>query len=210
MKTAMVWGAGGGIGQALVRRLSKEDWTVIALTRRPAALTDLTPHILEADVASAYSVETAVLAAAQIVSEVDLWLYAAGDITSVKTEALSAADWQRIINANLSGAFLATRYSLPLLAPEAHLIYLGAINERLRLPGLGAYAAAKAGLEAFAEALSKEERRRKVLVVRPAAVETRLWEKVPLKLPKTALSPASLAEQILQAYHAGHKGKLDI
>ncbi|HMQ53390.1 MAG TPA: SDR family NAD(P)-dependent oxidoreductase [Anaerolineae bacterium] len=210
MKTAMVWGAGGGIGQALVRRLSKEDWTVIALTRRPADLTSLTPHILEADVASAYSVETAVLAAAQIVTEVDLWLYTAGDITLAKTEDLSAADWQRIINANLSGAFLATHYSLPLLASEAHLIYLGAINERLRLPGLGAYAAAKAGLEAFAEALSKEERQRKVLVVRPAAVETPLWEKVPLKLPKAALSPASLAEQILQAYQAGHQGKLDL
>ena len=34
------------------------------------------------------------------------------------------------------------------LAERAHLIYLGAYSEKLQLPGLGAYAAAKAGLEA--------------------------------------------------------------
>ena len=60
------------------------------------------------------------------------------------------------MTANLSGAYLATHHSLPLLAEDAHLVFLGAVSERLRLPGLSAYAAAKAGLEAFGEALGKE------------------------------------------------------
>jgi NAD(P)-dependent dehydrogenase (short-subunit alcohol dehydrogenase family) len=96
------------------------------------------------------------------------------------------------------------------LAEDAHLFYLGAISERLRLPGLSAYAAAKAGLEAFADTLRKEERRRRVTVVRPAAVATSLWDKVPMRLPAHALTPEELASRVLQAYREGHKGTLDV
>ena len=118
--------------------------------------------------------------------------------------------WQRIMDANLNGPFLATHYSLPLLAENAHLFYLGAVSERLRLPGLAAYAAAKAGLEAFAEALRKEQRQRRVTVVRPGAVATSFWDKVPLRLPKDAAPPEKVARRILEAYENGHTGLLDL
>jgi short-subunit dehydrogenase len=87
---------------------------------------------------------------------------------------------------------------------------LGAVSERLRLPKLSAYAAAKAGLEAFVEALRKEERRRQVMLVRPAAVATPLWDKVPMSLPTNAPSPEKVAKRILKAYHEGHTGQLDL
>jgi len=80
------------------------------------------------------------------------------------------------------------------------MIYLGAVSERLRLPGLAA----------FAEALGKEERKRRVTVVRLGAVETALWDKVPLRLPKGAMSTADLATKILDAHTNGHKGTLDL
>ena len=44
---------------------------------------------------------------------------------------------------------------------NAHIIFIGAVSERLKLPGLSAYAASKAGLEAFAEVLGKEERKKR-------------------------------------------------
>lgn len=210
MKTAMIWGAAGGIGRALLNRLANEGWTVVAVTHQPSTLDDLTPHVVDADVALPFEVERAVTAASQLVEEIDLWIYAAGDIVSAKTADMQSDAWQRIIDANLTGAFLATRFSLPLLAPDAHLFYVGAISERLRLPGLAAYAAAKAGLEAFVEALGKEERKRRVTVVRPGAVNTPFWEKVPLRLPAGAQSPEALAQNILDAYRQGHKGVLDL
>ena len=210
MKTAMIWGAGGGIGRALVTQLINENWNVVAVTHQPTDLENLTPHVIDADVASPYEVELAVFNASQIVDEVDLWIYAAGDITSSKTADTPLDAWQRIVDANLTGAFLTTHYSLPLLATDAHLVYLGAISERLRLPGLAAYAAAKVGLEAFAETLGKEERKRKITVVRPGAVATPFWEKVPLRLPAGALSPEIVAQHILDANRQGHKGILDI
>lgn len=210
MKTALIWGAAGGIGRALVEQLADDSWTVVAVARDPRNLDELTPHVVEADVANAYDVQAAVAAAAQLVERVDLWVYAAGDIVSTKADALAPQAWQRILDANLSGAFCATHFSLPLLAADAHLVYLGAISERLRLPGLSAYAAAKAGLEAFAEALGKEQRKRTITVIRPGAVDTSFWEKVPMRLPKDALTPEAVAERILAAHANRESGMLDV
>jgi len=210
MGTAMVWGANGGIGGALVTQLKNNGWTVAAVGRDEESLRDSAALSLQADVADAFSVQRAVQAAAFEMSEVNLWVYAVGDIAAAPVEDFDPATWTRILAANLTGAYLTARYSLPLLAPDAHLVFIGAISERLRLPGLSAYAASKAGLEAFAEALRKEQRRRRVTVVRPAAVATPLWDKVPLRLPKDAPPPAKVAARILAAHLEGHSGLLDL
>ena len=112
--------------------------------------------------------------------------------------------------ANLTGAFYSIHYSLPLLRENAHIFFIGAISERLQLPGLSAYAAAKTGLEAFATSLRKEQRKKRVTVVRPGAVKTSFWDKVPMKLPSDAASPAKVAQKILEAYQQGQQGFLDL
>lgn len=210
MKTAMIWGASGGIGQAITSQLLKEDWNVIAVGRDEEKLDGLTTVAFQSDVNNPISVQEAVSSASFEVEEVDLWIYSAGDITSATVEEMTVDKWQEIIGVNLTGAFFATHYSLPLLANDATLIYLGAVSERLRLPGLSAYAAAKSGLEAFAEALKKEQRKRRVIVVRPGAVATPFWEKVPLRLPKDAASPEKVAKRIFEAYAQGYQGVLDL
>ena len=161
-KTAMIWGASGGIGRALVSKLRNEGWRVLAMSRHTTGLSDLTPDLYEADVADPGTVEWAVAMASQVVDQVDLWIYAAGDIAASKVAQAGPESWQRILNANLAGAYLTAHYSLPLLAADSSLIFLGAVSERLRLPRLSAYAAAKAGLEAFVEVLAKEERKRRI------------------------------------------------
>jgi len=210
MKTAMVWGASGGIGTALVKHLVDAGWKVLSAAREPQSVTYLTSEVVEADVEDPESVQQAVHRAADLVDRVDLWIYAVGDIASIKIEEMAIEDWQRLITVNLSGAYLAAHHSLQLLAPDAHMIFLGAVSERLRLPGLAAYAAAKAGLEAFADVLRKEQRRRRVTVVRPKAVDTELWERVPFKQPPGAMKPGDLAERILQAYEEEHSGVLNL
>ena len=125
------------------------------MARKAENLNKITPLVLEADVSRPHEVERQ-LAASQEVDQIDLWVYAAGDIASVKVEEMAPVDWQRIMDANLTGASITAQYSLPLLAPDAHLFFLGAVSERMQIPGLSAYAAAKAGLEAFAESLRKE------------------------------------------------------
>lgn len=210
MPIALIWGAAGGIGRSLATQLIDRQWHVHAVARHASGLESLTPFTYEADVADAFAVQQAVMAIAQQTSEVDLMIYAVGDIASQPVEAMSPEVWRRLLDANLTGAYLTTHYSLPLLTPDAHLMYIGAVHERMRLPGLAAYAAAKAGLEAFAETLRKEQRGRCVTVVRPGAVDTPFWSKVPFKLPRTALTPGDVAERILAAHTAGQQGLLDL
>jgi 3-oxoacyl-[acyl-carrier protein] reductase len=210
MSTAMVWGASGGIGRALVQRLIADGWRVWAVARRTAGLETLTPHSVRADVSNIGEVQQAIMTAGQEEAEIDLWAYAVGDIAAVPVAEMTPEVWKRITDANLNGAYLAVYYSLPLLAPDAHIFFVGAVSERMRLPRLSAYAAAKAGIEGFAEALRKEQRKRRVTVVRPKAVDTPFWDKVPFQLPPRAPKPETIAEHIVAAYHERHKGTLDL
>jgi 3-oxoacyl-[acyl-carrier protein] reductase len=204
MKYALVWGAAGGIGKALTQKLVSEGYSVVAISRHPSEMSTMTPYSIATDVSNPYQVRAAVHQVRSISESIDLYLYTAGEIASIKNSDMQVKDWERILNANLTGAFLTAQASLPLLAPEARLVFLGAIHERLRLPGLSAYAAAKAGLEAFAEILRKETRRR-VLVVRPSAVDTPFWSKVSFSMPKNALDPAVLAERVFRALDSDSK-----
>lgn len=210
MKQAMVWGAHGGIGRALINLLKAQEWTTTALSRHEQELEGVADFSIYADVADSFSVQKAVQAAAFDVSDVNLFIYTAGDIISTPVEEMKPDVWRRIIDANLTGAYLTAHYSLPLLAADAHMVFVGAINERLRLPGLSAYATAKAGLEAFGEALRKEQRKKRVTIVRPIAADTPLWEKVPMRLPKDAPPASKVAGRILAAYEEGHTGLLDL
>lgn len=210
MKTAMIWGASGGIGRAFVKRLSDDGWHVIALARRVENVHRNATSILEIDVDSPETIERAVLAISQEIEEVNLWVYAIGDIILKKIQDLVPEEWTRIVKANLTGAYLASHYSMPLLADDAHLVFIGAVSERLHLPGLAPYVATKAGLEAIAETLRKEERSRRVTLVRPSSVSTSFWEKVPFSMPSNAQHPDALTEQVLKAVEQGHSGVLNI
>jgi NADP-dependent 3-hydroxy acid dehydrogenase YdfG len=71
-KTATVWGAGGGIGRALVSNLKEEGWRVLAMGRHVSELDDLTSYSFEADVGQPGSVEQDLAAASQETDQVDL------------------------------------------------------------------------------------------------------------------------------------------
>jgi 3-oxoacyl-[acyl-carrier protein] reductase len=207
---AVVWGARGGIGRALVGKLVAHGVKVIACGRSLAGDFDANVKEVEVDLANDYAVRQAVMEIAQIESQVDALIYCAGDIVMAKTADMQVAQWHQTINANLTGAYLTTHHALPLLKAQGQLVFVGARSERLHLPGMGAYAAAKAGLEAFAAALAKEERHRVVTLLRPGAVDTPFWSKVSMRLPKSALSADDLANRIWQILRNREPGTIDL
>jgi NAD(P)-dependent dehydrogenase (short-subunit alcohol dehydrogenase family) len=209
-RRALVWGAAGDIGSAVVEQLRADGWTVGAVSRNAAITSDQTAHHYEANVADPFAVQQVIMALSQEFDAFDLFVYAAGDIVSEPLAKMTPAIWQRILDANLNGAYLTAHYSLPLLAQDAPLVFIGAVSERLRLPGLTAYVAAKAGLEALVEALRKEERKRRVVLLRPGAVNTGFWEKVPFRMPANALQPQEVAAKIVEAYGNSTNGVVNI
>lgn len=209
MKKIIIWGAEGGIGEALLKAFQAEGWWTAAAARNLTPRSELADRRAEADFTRPDQVQEA---AAELAGDqkLDVFVYAAGDIVSQKLSQADPERWEAILANNLSGIFHTLQASLPYLTEDAHVFILGAVSERLALPGLSAYAAAKAGVEALAVALAKEERRKKVSVIRPGAVATELWEKVPFKQPENSMSPEKLALKILEAYQAGHRGQLDL
>lgn len=209
-------GADSTIGQSVAKAFIEDEWEVWAIGRHAERFA---PGVQWAhtvsDVADAAAMQQAAAALqahlqAQGDRQVDALVYAVGDITAQKVAEMTLEAWQRIIDANLTGAFVATHAFSPLFSPEPHLFYLGAISEKLILPGLSAYATAKAGVEIFAQVLAKEQPRWKITIVRPGAVATRFWERVPFRMPPKALQPEEVALRILEAYYNEQKGTLDI
>ena len=210
MKNALIWGASGAIGQAVLRKLNAEGWTTAGIVRDSLKIPQIADFVFETEFENPGYIEETAYLVSQEIGDINFWCYAAGDISSEKVSEMAPKDWQRIITANLNGAFFAIHYFLPLLTEIAHVFFIGAMSERLRLPGLSAYAASKAGLEALAESLGKEERKKRITIVRPGAVATPFWDKVPLRLPKDAAPAKKVAEKIYEAYLSGHKGNLDL
>jgi NAD(P)-dependent dehydrogenase (short-subunit alcohol dehydrogenase family) len=209
MSNVLVWGGAGGIGRAFVEAVADTSDAVVAVARDASSLRAVTPYVIDADLSDSVAVARAMETASSVAEKFDLAIVAIGDIASSRVIDMDVATWRRLLDNNLTAAFLTIQATTPHLAPAATLVIIGAVHERLRLPGLGAYAATKAAIEAFADAWRKEARRR-VIVVRPAAVDTPLWRKVPFALPRGAMTAADVASRTLAAVASGHDGILDL
>jgi len=211
MQTALIWGAAGGIGRALVDTLSESGWRVLGIARDAAALSDMDIEAYSAELSREADVAAAALwAAQQSEGAVNLWVYAAGDMIGKPLADTTAGEWERIFGANVTGAHLAVTHSLALVPSGGHLVFIGAYVDRIALLKLGAYAVSKAALDAYVTALAKEVRDRRVTNVRVGNVwvgeiDTPLWRKVPFH-PE----PFGVAAAVLRAYAEGHKGNLDL
>lgn len=210
MADALIWGASGGIGQALVRTLKKEGWRVFAAARHTDQIPNEADYYLPFDVMVPAIIEEAVRSLAQNSRGLDLVVYAAGDLRPDLLKKTQLEDWSAVVQANLTGVFLAARYSLPVLNKGGTMMVLSAYIDHVLLPKMGAYAVAKAGLETLVEVLRKEHRRHNFSVVRPGTVNTPFWEKAPFSMPENAKSPESVAQAMLMHHHTGENSDLNL
>ena len=210
MPNALVWGASGGMGQALVRELASNNWTVFAAARHTENIPEEAEHAFEFNAADEHSFQRVAMLVAQQTESVDLMVYMAGDLTCEKLDDMDYENWSATLNSNLNGAFLASQNSLTLMDKGAHMFFIGAYVDHIQLPKMGAYAVAKAGLEELVIILAKENRRKKFTLVRPGAVDTSFWEQVSFSKPDDAKSPKVIAQAIINHYEAGNNGALDL
>lgn len=211
MKTIMVYGAAGGIGSAIGKYFKDRGSAVVAGVRHAngngLVFADV---IVEGDFSSEQDAAAMARAVAEEVDQIDLWIYAAGDIHYETAQNQNADDWMRMFNANLFGAQQTLKESLPLLAADAHIMMVGAYTDRLTMPGLSAYTASKAALAAYSAVIEKELRGMKVSLIRPSAVDTPFWKKVPFKLPANALLPEDVAQKVFSVFVQGLSGLVDL
>jgi 3-oxoacyl-[acyl-carrier protein] reductase len=186
----LITGAGGGLGQGLVRAFASAGWRVAAACHSETVL-EKTEAIwpLQLDVTSRSSVHALLDRVLQEWGRVDVLVNNAGVVADDLVSQLSEENWDKILDVNLKGAFLCAQAVLrPMLKQRAgHIINIGSWSGRAGSRGQANYAAAKAGLFGLTTSLASEVGSRNVRVntVLPGVLPTRMTKN---------LSPEQLAE----------------
>nr|WP_306254872.1 SDR family NAD(P)-dependent oxidoreductase [Ornithinimicrobium cryptoxanthini] len=203
---AVVTGATGGIGRALVTELIERGYWVVAVGRSPASLTDVLPPDRGAFVHWDQRDRTVPRALAEL-EQVDVLVHNAGvaPLTSVEdTSAESVAD---ILSVNLTSATVLTASLLRALRrARGHVVFIHSSRGMSGVPGWSGYLGSKAALEHLANSLRAEEcdQGLRVTSVFPGAVATELLRQVredrgqPFE-PERSVSPATAARLIADA-----------
>lgn len=153
---AIITGAGSGIGRAAALALASRGWSVVLAGRRAETLAqtrDLAPdpdRLLAhpTDVADRDQVEALFGAAVDRFGRVDLLFNNAGTgAPPVPLEDLSLDDWRRVVDVNLTGAFLCLQAAFRCMKAQApqggRIINNGSISAQVPRPRSIAYTATK-------------------------------------------------------------------
>jgi len=182
-RTAIVTGAGSGLGAATARRLVAEGAAVACLdvaldaAERTVAAVGARARAYQVDVADAAAVRDAVGAAARDLGRPAVVVNCAGIGRFYHSHEMPVADWERIIGVNLTGTFLVCQAALPFLLDGGGSIVNVASNAGLMAqPYSAAYCASKGGVVQLTRALADEyiERGVRVNCVAPGGIDTPL------------------------------------
>jgi NAD(P)-dependent dehydrogenase (short-subunit alcohol dehydrogenase family) len=186
-RVAFVTGVASGIGHAVAERLRDDGATVVGFDLRaegPAGV-----EVVAGDVTDRAAVEAAIAHAVQAHGRLDVLANVAGVPQFGRVDELGDDEWQRSLDVNLTGPFLACRAALPhLRASRGCIVNLASIAGLEGQAYTAAYCASKGGLVLLTRALAVELAPDGVRVncVCPAAVDTPLLVDVAHRIPADA------------------------
>lgn len=214
MKTAVVTGAGSGVGREVARRLLREGWTVALVGRREAALKESAENsdralVCVCDVGKPADVESMAKKVLVTFPCVDVLVNAAGNnIPRRAMDVLSVEDFQSLIDTNLTGSFLCARAFLPGMRKQQRGTIVNVVSDaglQASPKGGAAYAASKFGQRGLTQAILAEERGRgiRACAIHPGDIDTPLLDKRPepplAEARKRMLKPEDVAACVILA-----------
>ncbi|MFL5332422.1 MAG: 3-oxoacyl-[acyl-carrier-protein] reductase [Geminicoccaceae bacterium] len=181
-RRALVTGASGGIGGAIARALHAQGCHVVLTGRRREVLEEVAAGLGErceiqtADVADGASADALVAAA----DPVDILVNNAGITRDMLALRLKDADWQAVLDTNLSAAFRLSRAALRGMVKRRYgrIVNVTSIVGVTGNSGQANYAAAKAGLIGMSKALAQEVAGRGITVncIAPGFIDTAMTQ----------------------------------
>lgn len=186
VRTAVVTGAGSGIGRALARRLADDGARLVLADIDEAGLAATATSLpagtevlsVMTDVADRAAVETMASAAVERFGPIDLVVNNAGVDVSDTTAATSYEDLDWIMGINFFGVVHGTKAFLPgmLVRGAGTIVNVSSVFGLIGWPNHGAYCASKFAVRGYTEALRQELRGTGVtaIVVHPGGVRTNI------------------------------------
>lgn len=176
MKTVVVTGAYGGMGNAICRLLLENGYEVWGLDRREG---DPLPglHFIPCNVTDSESVSGAYDTVSQQATHLDAIIHTAGIYDLDSLLEIGEERFRRIFEVNLFGVYRVNQAFVPLLSSGGRIVIVSSELAPLDpLPFTGLYAISKAALEKYAYSLRMEVNLLgiSVSVIRPGAVQTGL------------------------------------
>ena len=161
-RRVLITGAARGIGAALARRLHWRGARLALAGIEPEQLRAVAvecggSHVLDCDVRRHDQVAAAVSEAVEQLGGLDVVVANAGVAAQLPLLGGDPAVFERTIEVNLIGVYYTLREAGPHIAhPGGYALAISSLAAALHLPLMGAYCAAKAGVEALADALRIE------------------------------------------------------
>jgi len=172
--TALITGAGGGIGAAIAEALAP-TYTLL-LAGRPSARLDSVAERLGAttwpmDLTDPDDIE----AATEVLAELDVLVHNAGVSFPGRVAESTPEQWRATFEVNVTGAVALTCALLPALrAARGQVIFINSGAGMNASPGLASYSASKFALRAFADSLRADEPLLRVTSIHPGRVDTEM------------------------------------
>ncbi|MER8500142.1 SDR family oxidoreductase [Mesorhizobium sp. M0213] len=187
-KTAVITGASGGIGAAMARRFAAEGAAVVvsaidARVEEVAAdlkATGAKVASLRMDVTKKDEVVALYDLAEQQFGRVDISVQNAGVITIARIEAMTEAEWDKVMAVNTKGVFLCCQEAIARIRKHGdggRLINTASGQARQGFIYTPHYAASKFGVVGVTQSLAKEVAKEKITVnaICPGIIDTDMW-----------------------------------
>ena len=165
-RTVVITGAAGGIGTLLVERFLHNQDTVVAVDLGAEALQRLAHHCAqhpnlltaEADVSAEADCARMADTVRAASGRIDVLINCVGYFPASPFQQITAAQWRRVVEINLTGVFLTVQAALPLMQPHGwgRIINYGSGTFFKGTPNQSHYIAAKAGVIGLSRCLATE------------------------------------------------------
>jgi NADP-dependent 3-hydroxy acid dehydrogenase YdfG len=218
-KTAVITGAGSGVGRAVAIALAKQNWVIAVLGRREAALQETAQLarqfysddwlICPCDIGQRKAVEKMANRVFEKFGRVEALVNAAGtNVPNRSLEFLSLDDYNLMLDTNLHGAYYCIQAFLPSMRENKSgtIVNIGSDAGILASAKSGpAYVMSKFGLRGLTQSINAEERGNGVRAcsILPGDIDTPLLERRPTpptaEARKKMLRPEDVAECVLLA-----------
>ena len=186
---ALVTGASQGIGRAIAVELAKRGAAIALAARNEEKLNTVRNEIVSVggqaevfklDVANEDEIKATVKAAIEKFGKIDILVNNAGITRDMLLLRLKRADWNSVLDTNLTSAYLTTQAVLSSMMKQrwGRIINITSINGQIGQTGQANYAASKAGLIGLTLSVAREVASRNITVnaVSPGYIETSMTE----------------------------------